>query len=157
MLSGTKSRAYKPRVCEISGLEGRAIRAADRLCVETLAGVDVSAGSHSRAVARSAAWHHSRRARSATRLLQRRANLGVPKRGPGSVSTKFDRMAFFLDGPQLTHARGYNIVSDGIPMGAIQVPGKGQPSSAHRRLSEDCQRNWSRPWTIGANSGWHEI
>jgi biotin-dependent carboxylase-like uncharacterized protein len=37
--------------------------------------------------------------------------------GPWSVSIKGDRMAYFLDGPQLTHARGYNIVSDGIALG----------------------------------------
>ncbi|MET3845141.1 biotin-dependent carboxyltransferase family protein [Bradyrhizobium sp. OAE829] len=47
--------------------------------------------------------------------------------GPWIVSAKVDRMAYYLDGPQLTHARGYNIVSDGIAMGAIQVPGDGRP------------------------------
>jgi biotin-dependent carboxylase-like uncharacterized protein len=47
--------------------------------------------------------------------------------GPWSISAKRDRMAYFLDGPRLTHARGYNIVSDGIAMGAIQVPGDGRP------------------------------
>jgi 5-oxoprolinase (ATP-hydrolysing) subunit C len=47
--------------------------------------------------------------------------------GPWSVSEKRDRMAYFLDGPSLTHARGYNIVSDGIAIGAIQVPGDGRP------------------------------
>jgi 5-oxoprolinase (ATP-hydrolysing) subunit C len=47
--------------------------------------------------------------------------------GPWRVSTKADRMAFFIDGPTITHARGYNIVSDGIAMGAIQVPGNGRP------------------------------
>ena len=47
--------------------------------------------------------------------------------GPWSVSAKGDRMAYFLDGPRLTHARGYNIVSDGIAMGAVQVPGDGRP------------------------------
>jgi biotin-dependent carboxylase-like uncharacterized protein len=47
--------------------------------------------------------------------------------GPWSVSAKGDRMACFLEGPRLTHARGYNIVSDGISMGAIQVPGDGRP------------------------------
>jgi 5-oxoprolinase (ATP-hydrolysing) subunit C len=47
--------------------------------------------------------------------------------GPWTVSAKGDRMACFLEGPKLTHARGYNIVSDGIAMGAIQVPGDGRP------------------------------
>jgi len=47
--------------------------------------------------------------------------------GPWSVSAKGDRMACFLEGPRLRHARDYNIVSDGIAMGAIQVPGDGRP------------------------------
>src|SRR5258708_15526329 len=36
-------------------------------------------------------------------------------------------MATLLDGPLLTHAQGFNIISDGIVMGAIQVPGDGKP------------------------------
>ena len=27
----------------------------------------------------------------------------------------------------ITHARGHDIVSDGIPLGGVQVPGEGQP------------------------------
>jgi biotin-dependent carboxylase-like uncharacterized protein len=47
--------------------------------------------------------------------------------GPWEVSSRSDRMAYLLEGPQLTHAKGFNIVSDGIAMGAIQVPGDGKP------------------------------
>lgn len=47
--------------------------------------------------------------------------------GPWTVSARGDRMACFLEGPKLEHARGFNITSDGIAMGAIQVPGEGQP------------------------------
>jgi allophanate hydrolase subunit 2 len=36
-------------------------------------------------------------------------------------------MAYRLDGPALPHAKGHDIVSDGIAMGAIQVPGDGMP------------------------------
>ena len=36
-------------------------------------------------------------------------------------------MGVRLDGPKLTHARGFNIISDGTVAGAIQVPGNGQP------------------------------
>jgi len=43
------------------------------------------------------------------------------------VSKDADRMGLRLDGPELSHARGYNIVSDGIATGAIQVPGSGHP------------------------------
>ena len=38
-----------------------------------------------------------------------------------------DRMGLRLDGPKLEHAKGYNIVSDGIAPGAVQVPGLGLP------------------------------
>lgn len=44
-----------------------------------------------------------------------------------TVSTHSDRMGMRLDGPTLAHRDGYNIVSDGIATGAIQVPGSGQP------------------------------
>ncbi len=36
-------------------------------------------------------------------------------------------MGYWLEGPKLTHEAGFDIVSDGIPLGAIQVPGSGQP------------------------------
>ncbi|HKX11089.1 MAG TPA: biotin-dependent carboxyltransferase family protein [Stellaceae bacterium] len=44
-----------------------------------------------------------------------------------SVSKHADRMGMRLDGPTLAHRDSYNIVSDGIATGAIQVPGSGQP------------------------------
>ena len=36
-------------------------------------------------------------------------------------------MGYRLDGPLVAHARGHDIVSDGIAMGAIQIPGDGLP------------------------------
>jgi biotin-dependent carboxylase-like uncharacterized protein len=44
-----------------------------------------------------------------------------------SVSARSDRMGYRLDGPVLSHAKGHDIVSDGIALGAIQVPGDGRP------------------------------
>ena len=44
-----------------------------------------------------------------------------------TVSTQADRMGYRLAGPALVHAKGYDIVSDGIVTGAIQVPGSGLP------------------------------
>lgn len=43
------------------------------------------------------------------------------------ISKTSDRMGFRLEGPVLAHARGHNIISDGIANGAIQIPGNGQP------------------------------
>jgi antagonist of KipI len=47
--------------------------------------------------------------------------------GPYDVTPQADRMGYRLKGPVITHARGHDIVSDGIPLGGIQVPGEGQP------------------------------
>lgn len=48
--------------------------------------------------------------------------------GPGyRISAQADRMGLRLDGPALDHKSGYNIVSDGIVEGSIQVPGDGMP------------------------------
>jgi len=44
-----------------------------------------------------------------------------------TISPNADRMGLRLDGPVLEHALGYNIASDGIATGSIQVPGTGKP------------------------------
>jgi biotin-dependent carboxylase-like uncharacterized protein len=44
-----------------------------------------------------------------------------------TVSPDADRMGMRLEGPRLEHAKGFDIVSDGIAPGAIQVPGNGLP------------------------------
>ena len=43
------------------------------------------------------------------------------------VSSKMDRLGYRLDGPALAHAGDYNIISDGLVAGCIQVPGSGAP------------------------------
>jgi biotin-dependent carboxylase-like uncharacterized protein len=43
------------------------------------------------------------------------------------VSKDADRMGMRLDGPLLQHRSGWDIVSDAIVTGSIQVPGSGQP------------------------------
>jgi len=43
------------------------------------------------------------------------------------VSKDADRMGMRLDGPRLCHQQGWDIVSDAIATGSIQVPGSGQP------------------------------
>ena len=47
---------------------------------------------------------------------------------PYTVTTQTDRMGIRLAGPAIAHnEKGYNIVSDGIATGSIQVPGTGEP------------------------------
>lgn len=43
------------------------------------------------------------------------------------VLPQSDRMGARLSGPRIEHARGHDIISDGIALGSIQVPGDGQP------------------------------
>jgi len=43
------------------------------------------------------------------------------------MTRESDRMGARLHGPRIAHARGHDIVSDGIALGSIQVPGDGQP------------------------------
>jgi biotin-dependent carboxylase-like uncharacterized protein len=43
------------------------------------------------------------------------------------VTQEADRMGYRLAGPRIEHAAGFNIVSDGIVWGSIQVPGSGEP------------------------------
>jgi biotin-dependent carboxylase-like uncharacterized protein len=44
-----------------------------------------------------------------------------------TVTNEADRMGFRLEGPTIEHAGGADIISDGIPLGAVQVPGHGKP------------------------------
>ncbi len=47
--------------------------------------------------------------------------------GPYEMLPQSDRMGARLRGPRIAHARGHDIISDGIPLGGIQVVGDGQP------------------------------
>jgi 5-oxoprolinase (ATP-hydrolysing) subunit C len=44
-----------------------------------------------------------------------------------TVSPTRDRMAQALEGPKIAAVRGHDIVSDGTPLGSLQVPGSGRP------------------------------
>jgi 5-oxoprolinase (ATP-hydrolysing) subunit C len=108
------------------GVDGRAIRTGDRLSVEPSRSSTMSFG------AIAAPWLD--RPPEIIRVVLgpqddyfSAEQIAAFLDGPWRVSIKADRMAYFLDGPRLTHAKGYNIVSDGIAMGAIQVPGDGRP------------------------------
>jgi biotin-dependent carboxylase-like uncharacterized protein len=46
---------------------------------------------------------------------------------PYRIAGDSDRMGYRLEGPALAHRKGADIISDGIPLGAVQVPADGQP------------------------------
>lgn len=110
----------------IGGIDGRALAAGDRLRVMS----DRRPGEAAKIIV--APWLD--RPPSVIRVvLGPQEDYFAPEQiaaflsGPWLVSARGDRMACFLDGPILKHRRGYNIVSDGIAIGAIQVPGDGRP------------------------------
>lgn len=43
------------------------------------------------------------------------------------VTEQCDRMGYRLEGPAVAHVDGGDIISDGIPLGAIQIPSHGKP------------------------------
>src|SRR5258705_6233929 len=43
------------------------------------------------------------------------------------ISATSDRMGYRLEGPEIKHLHGHNIITDGTVNGSIQVPGNGQP------------------------------
>ncbi len=47
--------------------------------------------------------------------------------GAWEMLPQSDRMGARLSGARIAHRRGHDIISDGIPLGGIQVPGDGQP------------------------------
>jgi len=109
----------------LGGLDGRGLRAGDTLAVRS---PRAAVGEPCRLAA---PWLH--RPPEVIRVLPgpqddlfaasvREAFLA----GPWRIGPRGDRMATFLEGPPL-RARSHDIVSDGIAMGAIQVPGSGQP------------------------------
>ena len=60
-------------------------------------------------------------------IASRRKASGPSSKAPTTSRPQADRMGYRLQGPEIPHARGHDIVSDGIPLGGIQVPGERQP------------------------------
>lgn len=110
----------------IGGLEGRALRAGDALPV-----VDLRAPP---AAAQTLSAHWLSRSDAAIRVvLGPQDDCFTPEAIRAflserwTISPQSDRMAYRLSGAALSHAEGHDIVSDGVALGAIQVPGDGLP------------------------------
>jgi biotin-dependent carboxylase-like uncharacterized protein len=107
------------------GWQGRALQAGDRLPLlrntaperdeRRLDGLDLSPPSRFRVIAGPQSDYFSER--EIARFFD----------SVYTVCAGSDRMGMRLDGPQLEHIRGFNITSDGIAPGSIQVPGSGKP------------------------------
>ena len=112
----------------LGGLEGRALQKGDALAI----GAPAGAGREGRAVP--APLRPEYPAERECRVIlgpqdDRFTAEGIRAflESPYDVTPQADRMGYRLKGPVIAHARGHDIVSDGIPLGGIQVPGEGQP------------------------------
>lgn len=120
---GSRSTYLRGR---LGGIEGRALRAGDRLRlfpvpppparrVRPAAIPDFAGEPTIRAVL----------GPQADRFTEE--GLEAFREGVYEMLPQSDRMGARLSGPRITHARGHDIISDGIALGSIQVPGDGQP------------------------------
>jgi len=116
-------------ISAMGGLDGRALRAGDRVPLADPPAAHVV----SRAPLAGGVFELPER-RARIRVLAGPQQeyfvpdaLDVLQSAPYTITNRSDRMGFRLDGPVLRHARGADIISDATPLGVLQVPASGQP------------------------------
>ena len=119
-------------VSRLGGLEGRALKAGDRLPLgDTLRRQtdrrNVRPASGARLIG--VTGPHARVRLLPGPQLEHFSSdaLDLLQSGPYSIGKDSDRMGFRLEGPLLRHVRGADIISDATPLGALQVPASGEP------------------------------
>lgn len=108
----------------LGGFEGRALRKGDRLQIGASATQFTPRVLRAEAAARVA----PRRVLRVTRSSQ--SNWFAPAiltRAPYRVTEESNRMGLRLEGPALAATRPGQMITEGVPLGAIQVPPDGQP------------------------------
>lgn len=114
----------------LGGLEGRALQKADQLPLGEPAAALASLEGRTVPPARRPAYPATVECRVVLGPQDDRftaAGIAAFLEGPYEVTPQADRMGYRLKGPWIEHARGHDIISDGIPLGGIQVVGEGQP------------------------------
>jgi len=114
-------------ISAMGGIDGRPLRAGDRLPLGVPTGAPTAAGQRAPIVP--LPDRHARvRVRPGPQAEYFSPNaLDVLQSAPYSIAQNSDRMGFRLEGPPLAHARGADIISDATPLGVLQVPASGQP------------------------------
>ena len=125
VIMGSRSTYVK---AALGGLEGRALKAGDVLRVLEPGFEPVERGLPEHLSA--PVYGHNHEIRVVLGPQDRAFTADGTKTFLGSVYTvsiQSDRMGYRLEGPAIESADGPDIVSDGIPFGAVQIPGNGRP------------------------------
>ncbi|MDP6402083.1 MAG: biotin-dependent carboxyltransferase family protein [SAR202 cluster bacterium] len=125
VIMGSRSTYVK---AALGGLEGRALKAGDVLRVLEPGFEPVERGLPEHLSA--PVYGHNHEIRVVLGPQDRAFTADGTKTFLGSVYTvsiQSDRMGYRLEGPAIESADGPDIVSDGIPFGAVQIPGDGRP------------------------------
>jgi antagonist of KipI len=122
---GSRSTYTRARV---GGMEGRPLKAGDVLCVSR----DI--GSRAMPVVLPPQFiHHDGEERKLRVMLGPQDDRFTPDgirtflESRYTVSIEADRMGYRFEGPKIEHAGSADIISDGLPEGAVQVPAHGMP------------------------------
>lgn len=115
-------------VSRMGGLEGRALKAGDRLPLGPAPGIQ----SHRAAAGPAAHWlgpgpHGLRVLPGPQDDWFTDASRHAFFTTPFTVSPRSDRMGFRLDGPAIVRAHADELLSEPVPFGAVQVPAGGAP------------------------------
>jgi len=115
-------------ISAMGGLDGRALRAGDRLPLGDPSRTGPSAVALSGPLMPLPDHHARIRVLPGPQREYFSADaLDVLQSARYAIGQNSDRMGFRLDGPRLTHARGADVISDATPLGVLQVPASGQP------------------------------
>lgn len=113
----------------IGGVEGRPLRAGDILnALEETPGASATVRHiPTEAIPRYGSAHELRVVLGPQRAAFTQAGIDTFLSETYTVSIHSDRMGYRLEGKPIEHADGPDVISDGTPLGTIQVPGDGQP------------------------------
>jgi len=114
-------------ISAMGGIDGRALRALDRLPLGPATGMPSAVGQRA-AIVPLPDRHARVRVRPGPQVEYFSSDaLDLLQSAPYVIAQNSDRMGFRLEGPRLAHARGADIISDATPLGVLQVPASGQP------------------------------
>ena len=126
VIMGSRSTYMK---AAIGGLDGRQLRSGDILNAfgDALSALRPSPGFPTKAIPKYGVNHELRVVLGPQNAAFTQSGIDTFLNSTYTVSINSDRMGYRLEGEPIEHVTGPDVISDGTPLGAIQVPGSGEP------------------------------